>query len=69
MSGPSDGLFTLNGDGTFSYTPNPGFLGTDSFTYCATDGTDTSVPATVTIHVNSIPVASDDAFTTPAGSC
>ncbi len=45
VSGPSNGQLTLNGDGTFSYTPNPGFCGQDTFTYTATDGTDTAVPA------------------------
>jgi hypothetical protein len=28
---PSSGTLTNNGDGTFIYTPNPGFLGSDSF--------------------------------------
>ena len=34
----SNGSLTLNADGSFSYTPNAGFWGTDSFTYTATDG-------------------------------
>ncbi|HEX4017001.1 MAG TPA: Ig-like domain-containing protein [Frankiaceae bacterium] len=34
---PANGALTVNADGTFSYTPNPGFTGTDSFTYTATD--------------------------------
>lgn len=32
-TGPSNGTLTLGADGSFSYTPNPGFTGTDSFTY------------------------------------
>ena len=44
---------TSNGNGTFNYTPKPSFFGDDSFTYRATDGTNLSVPATVTIHVAS----------------
>ncbi len=34
---PTDGVVTVNADGTFSYTPNAGFTGTDTFTYTATD--------------------------------
>jgi hypothetical protein len=49
----TDGSLTLNTDGTFSYTPNPGFNGTDSFSYSLTDSTpETSTEATVTITVN-----------------
>ena len=54
---PAHGSLTLNADGSFSYTPNAGFWGTDSFTYTATDGHATSAPATVTITVYSVPVA------------
>jgi hypothetical protein len=34
QSDVSHGTLTLNGDGSFSYDPNSGFTGTDSFTYC-----------------------------------
>ncbi|HEX4519021.1 MAG TPA: esterase-like activity of phytase family protein [Gaiellaceae bacterium] len=34
---PANGSLTLNADGTFTYTPNPGFKGTDTFSYTATD--------------------------------
>jgi subtilisin family serine protease len=37
-SGPASGSLALDGDGSFSYTPNAGFAGTDSFTYRAHDG-------------------------------
>ncbi len=30
---PTNGQLVLNQDGTFTYTPNAGFVGTDSFTY------------------------------------
>ena len=36
-------------DGSFEYTPGPGFSGTDSFTYIAYDGTTVSTTATVTL--------------------
>ena len=45
------GTLTLNADGSFEYTPDPCFAGTDTFTYHATDGSDDSNVATVTITV------------------
>jgi len=51
VTGPSNGTLTLNPDGTFSYRPNTGFTGTDSFTYKAHDGALDSNVATVTITV------------------
>ncbi len=38
VSGPSNGSLSLNSDGSFSYTPNAGFTGADSFEYTASDG-------------------------------
>ena len=64
---PTDGILTLNTDGTFSYSPNLNFNGTDSFEYlleASNGGTD---QGTVTITVNSVndlPVAQDDSFVT-----
>ena len=52
---PTNGSVTLNSDGSFTYTPAPGFNGLDSFTYQAVDGQTLSAPATVNITVNSIP--------------
>ena len=37
---PHHGTLTLNPDGSFTYTPDPDFVGTDTFTYTASDGTD-----------------------------
>ncbi len=55
VSGPSQAAaFTFNADGTFSYTPNPGYHGSDSFTYKINDGTQDSNVATVTLTVDSI---------------
>jgi len=48
---PANGSFVLNADGSFTYTPNSGFSGTDSFTYHANDGQLDSNVATVTITV------------------
>ena len=52
ITGPANGSLTLNADGSFSYTPNAGFLGSDSFTYRASDGAVSSEVATVSITVN-----------------
>ena len=49
----------LNPDGSFTYTPNASFDGTDSFTYRAFDGTTTGNIATVTITDNIAPTAVD----------
>lgn len=34
---PSNGVLNLNADGSFSYQPNPGFSGDDSFVYKITN--------------------------------
>jgi len=54
-SGPANGTLTLNANGSFSYTPNAGFTGIDSFTYRANDKALDSTPATVTINVAAPP--------------
>ncbi|MFO0929484.1 MAG: Ig-like domain-containing protein [Gemmataceae bacterium] len=67
VTGPANGLLTLNADGSFRYDPDPAFYGTDSFTYQADDGTGRTAVATVTLTVlrtNNPPVAGDDAATT-----
>ena len=51
LDNPSDGTVVVDPSGSFIYTPNADFTGTDSFTYVAADGTFTSAPATVTITV------------------
>jgi VCBS repeat-containing protein len=54
VTGPANGSLMLNADGSFTYTPNSGFFGSDSFTYEASDGNLTSAPATVTLTVNQV---------------
>ncbi|MCH8043066.1 MAG: tandem-95 repeat protein [Planctomycetes bacterium] len=53
------GTLDLADDGSFSYTPNPGFAGIDTFTYVASDGQSTSNVATVTIRVGVEEVPAD----------
>ena len=48
------GTLTLAADGSFTYTPDPDFHGTDGFTYRAFDGELESNFATVTITVNPV---------------
>ena len=52
QTGPSDGTLILNPDGSFHYTPDSGFSGTDSFTYVASDGQALSNVATATLTVD-----------------
>ncbi len=54
-SDPANGQVVVNADGSFEYTPNADFFGTDSFTYTAGDGLTQSEPATVTITVTEVP--------------
>jgi hypothetical protein len=57
VSGPANGVLTLNADGSFTYTPNLNFNGSDSFTYKANDAVlDSLAAATVTITVNPVNV-------------
>ncbi len=73
LTEPTKGDLQLNPDGSFTYTPYPGEVGTDTFTYELTDGIATDT-ATVTISIlNRSPVAQDDpdqanpdAYTIPA---
>ena len=63
-TGPGNGTVVLNANGSFDYTPNAGFNGSDSFTYVANDGFIDSAIVTVTLTVNPIqdlPTATADA--------
>lgn len=71
VSEPLGGTALFFEDGTITYTPNPGFVGMDQFTYvvCALSTCDT---ATVNINVfplnNQSVLVQDDYFTITAGS-
>lgn len=68
VTDPAHGTTTINADNTVTYTPDPGFVGTDTFTYTAFDG-EWEDTATVTVTVekrpNTAPVANADTATTP----
>jgi VCBS repeat-containing protein len=51
---PTHGTLTLNSNGSFTYSPNANFNGTDSFTYRATDGGGDSMVANVAITIQSV---------------
>jgi VCBS repeat-containing protein len=67
-SGPSHGTLTLSADGSFVYTPNTDYTGSDSFTYAVDDGYGGSATATVTIAVadTPAPVGTADGYTAAA---
>ena len=58
----SNGTLVMNADGSYVYTPNADFVGSDSFTYTVTDGNGGSTTGTVAITVNNTndaPIASN----------
>jgi len=60
-----NGALTLNTDGTFTYTPDANFNGSDSFEYTLDDGnggTDTAIVTLTVNPVNDAPVALNDLF-------
>ncbi len=60
------GLLSLDADGTFTYTPDDNYFGTDSFSYRVGDGALESDPVVVTIMVEprpDNPVTQDDVYT------
>jgi len=71
--GPQHGSVTVNGDGSFTYTPATGYIGDDSFVYRATDNSPAANPlpaaysdATVHLSVRStapIVYAANDNYT------
>jgi hypothetical protein len=64
-SSPAHGSISQNSDGSLTYTPDAGYVGTDSYTYvigCA-DGGDAT--ATVTITVTESCAVNDDFYTVP----
>ncbi len=71
---PQHGSVVIHTDGSFTYTPNPGFIGKDHFQYRVCDNGSPSLcdSATVWIQVidnsapNNRPVANDDALRTLA---
>jgi hypothetical protein len=66
-AGAIHGSVTTADDGSVTYTPDPDFHGTDSFTYTVVDPLGEHIAATVNVTVESVndaPVADDDEATT-----
>jgi hypothetical protein len=57
------GTVSLAPSGAFTFTPNAGACGNASFRYTATDGTNSSNEATVSILIDCLPRAGDDTVT------
>ena len=55
VDAPLHGVMAIAQNGAFTYTPNPGFAGADSFTYRANDGSVESNVATVILTVATAP--------------
>ena len=63
----TNGTLTDNGGGSFSYLPNSGFDGTDTFSYQVSDGSGGAATGTATITVTPVPhapLAAADSYTT-----
>ena len=70
-SDPANGTVALNANGSFTYTPDANFHGTDTFTYVVDDGdggTDTGLVTITVTSVNDAPVAGDDTYGASAGT-
>ena len=48
---PVNGITTVNADSSFTYTPNIGYAGSDTFTYLIEDGAGGTSTATVTVDI------------------
>ena len=71
LAAPEHGALVLNPDGSFDYTPDTDFTGSDSFTYTVTDTTGNTDEATVTLTVtpvNDAPNGTGDDYTTPSAT-
>ncbi|HEU5116416.1 MAG TPA: cadherin-like domain-containing protein, partial [Isosphaeraceae bacterium] len=71
VSSTTNGHLDFHADGSFTYTPDANFHGTDQFSYKASDGSLDSNVATVTITVNSVndpPTVTGGSFSVPESS-
>ncbi|MGI4935123.1 MAG: DUF4347 domain-containing protein [Janthinobacterium lividum] len=71
VGNPAHGTVSLSQTGAFVYTPDSGWLGSDSFSYRASDGNLSSALTTVIlnpVHTNTAPTAVADPNTVEKGS-
>ena len=62
---PGHGSVTVHADGSYTYTPDAGYSGPDTFDYTVTDSLGRTAGATVRLTVT--PTAADDSARTPYG--
>ncbi|MDR3370155.1 choice-of-anchor D domain-containing protein [Rhodoferax sp.] len=66
---PSHGSVVIASDGSFIYTPNSGYVGTDTFTYQGNGNAAVSALVTITVGATGgVPVALADSFTSKLSS-
>ena len=63
-SAASNGTAVVNGDGSYTYTPNANYAGSDSFTYTVSDGQGGTTTGTVSVSVSAV----NDGPTTPGAT-
>jgi VCBS repeat-containing protein len=70
VTAPANGTAELKPDNTISYSPLPGFIGTDTFNYTISDGRGGTATALVQVvsSLNRAPKASNDTATTTKGT-
>ena len=66
ITAPTHGTLAMNSDGTYVYTPTPGYIGVDMFGYAVTDplGQTRFATDTITVSPPRVPVAVNDTVTT-----
>ena len=74
---PANGSVSLNSNGTYTYIPNPGFIGEDTFEYTICDDGNPVTCDTATVYIevlpesgpeNEAPIANADTATTPVAT-
>lgn len=53
---PTQGMLTVQADGSYTYTPNTDVVGTDQFSFTVSDGKSTSMAAMVNITIDLLAV-------------
>jgi hypothetical protein len=65
IGAPGQGTAVLNPDGTITYTPTPGYVGPDSFSYTVSSGGVSEIATISVVVTNAAPVANPDTASTP----
>ena len=68
VAGPAHGTLTLRANGSFTYTPAAGFVGTDTFTYRASNGQNSNVAAVTLTVTPRPPTAVADSYSVESGT-